>query len=114
MSLVYFILCSYGITQILVFSKIFEGIRPSHHFFHCPTCVGFWVGGVLVFLNPYTELFNYNVSLANFVLLGSLSSATSYALCMSVSDGGIQHEHRFKGDVDAKVETKTRSKMLSW
>jgi hypothetical protein len=52
--------------------------------------------------------------LVNALLLGSLSSATSYALCMLISDGGFQYEHRVKGDVDAKVETKTRSQMLSW
>jgi hypothetical protein len=114
MSLVYFVLCSYGLTQILAFAKIFESIRPKHHFFSCPMCIGFWVGVFLMILNPYTELFTFSVSLVNALLLGSLSSATSYALCMLISDGGFQHEHRIKGDVDAKVETKTRSQMLSW
>jgi len=47
-------------------------------------------------------------------MLGWLSSGTSYALCMLISDGGFQSEYRFKGNVDAKVETKTRSKVLSW
>ena len=114
MSLIYFILCSYGLTQILAFAKIFDSIRPKHHFFSCPMCIGFWVGVFLMILNPYTELFTFSVSLVNALLLGSLSSATSYALCMLISDGGFQHEHRVKGDVDAKVETKTRSQMLSW
>ena len=114
MSFIYFILCSYGLTQILAFAKIFEPIRPRYHFFSCPMCIGFWVGVFLMILNPYTELFTFSVSLVNALLLGSLSSATSYALCMVISDGGFQHEHRFKGDVDAKVETKTRSQMLSW
>jgi hypothetical protein len=114
MSFVYFVVCSYGLTQILAFAKIFDFIRPKHHFFSCPMCIGFWVGVFLMILNPYTELFTFSVSLVNALLLGSLSSATSYALCMVISDGGFQHEHRIKGDVDAKVETKTRSQMLSW
>ena len=114
MSFIYFILCSYGLTQILAFAKIFDPIRPRYHFFSCPMCIGFWVGVFLMILNPYTELFTFSVSLVNALLLGSLSSATSYALCMLISDGGFQHEHRIKGDVDAKVETKTRSQMLSW
>ena len=114
MELVYFILASYGLTQILVFSTIFSKIRPTHHFFHCPMCVGFWSGVLLVLLNPFTELFTFDVTLINLLMLGCLSSGTSYALCMLISDGGFQHEHRIKGDVDAKVETKTRSKMLSW
>ena len=114
MSLIYFVLCSYGITQILAFAKIFDSIRPKHHFFHCPMCIGFWVGVLLVMLNPYTELFTYNVSLVNAFLLGSLSSATSYALCMIITDGGIQLEQRTKGSLDAKVDVATRSKLLSW
>jgi len=114
MSFVYFILCCYGLTQILAFAKIFNPIRPKHYFFSCPMCIGFWVGVFLMILNPYTELFTFSVSLVNALLLGSLSSATSYALCMLISDGGFQHEHRIRGDVDAKVETKTRSQMLSW
>jgi len=114
MSFVYFVVCSYGLTQILAFAKIFDSVRPKHHFFSCPMCIGFWVGVFLMILNPYTELFTFSVSLVNALLLGSLSSATSYALCMVISDGGFQHEHRIKGDVDAKVETKTRSQMLSW
>ncbi len=65
-------------------------------------------------LNPFTELFTFEVSLINALMLGWLSSGTSYALCMLISDGGFQSEYRFKGNVDAKVETKTRSKVLSW
>jgi len=114
MSLIYFILCSYGITQILVFSKIFETLRPKHYFFHCPMCIGFWVGVLLVILNPYTELFTFNIGLVNAFLLGSLSSATSYALCVTLSDGGIRLEHRTSGIVDAKVDVTPRNKLLSW
>ena len=110
--LVYFILCTYGLTQILVFSTLFDKIRPSHHFFHCPMCVGFWSGVFLLLLNPFTELFTFDVSLINAFLLGCLSSGTSYALCMLISDGGFQHEYRTKGNVDAKVETKTSRQVL--
>ena len=110
--LVYFILCAYGLTQILVFSTLFNKIRPSHHFFHCPMCVGFWVGVLLVFLNPFTELFTFDVSLVNAFLLGCLSSGTSYALCMLISDGGFQHEYRVKGNVDTEVETETSRQVL--
>jgi hypothetical protein len=112
MSLIYFILCSYGITQILAFAKVFDLIRPKHHFFSCPMCLGFWAGVFLMILNPYTELFTFKVSLVNALLLGSLSSATSYALCMLISDGGIQLEHRTKGNLDTEVDAKTRNQLL--
>jgi len=110
--LLYFVLSCYGLTQILVFSKLIEPLRPRYHFFHCPMCVGFWVGVLLVFLNPFTELFTFDVSLINSFILGCLSSGTSYALCMLISDGGFQHEYRIKGNVDAKVETKTSRQVL--
>ena len=110
--LVYFILCSYGLTQILVFSTLAEKIRPKHHFFHCPMCVGFWVGVFLLLLNPFTELFPFAVTVVNALLLGWLSSGTSYVLCMRISDGGFQHEYRVGRNVDAKVETKTSRKVL--
>ena len=56
--------------------------------------------------------FTFDVSVVNLLLLGWLSSGTSYALCMLVSDGGFQHEYRVNGNVDAKVETKTSRKVL--
>jgi hypothetical protein len=45
-------------------------------------------------------------------LLGCLSSGASYALCMLISDGGFQHEYRIRRNVDTKVETETRRKVL--
>ena len=75
-------------------------------------CVGFWVGVLLVLLNPFTELFTFDVTLVNSLLLGWLSSGTSYALCMLISDGGFQYEYRVKRDVDTEVDAKTRSKLL--
>ena len=112
MNLLLFILCCYGLTQILVYSTLLSHIRPKHHFFHCPMCVGFWVGALLLFLNPFTELFTFDVTLINSLLLGWLSSGTSYALCMLISDGGFQHEYRVSGDVDKKMETETSRQVL--
>ena len=112
MSLLYFVLAAYGITQILVFSRVLDKVRPSSIFFHCPMCVGFWVGVLLLLLNSFTELFTFDVSLINAVLLGCLSSGTSYALCMLISDGGFQHEYSTRGDVDKEVDAKTRRKVL--
>ena len=51
MDLLYFVLASYGLTFILVYGKIFEDLRPPKDYskkwntlFHCPLCIGFWVG----------------------------------------------------------------------
>jgi len=112
MDLLYFVGCAYGLTQILVFSDVLDKARPAQPFFHCPMCMGFWSGILLLLLNPFTELFTFDVSLVNALLLGCLSSGTSYALCMLISDGGFQHDYRPRGGVDTEVETKTRRKVL--
>ena len=96
MDLVYFILCAFGLTQILVYGTVFNSIRPSKEkcagFFHCPMCVGFWVGVLLYGINPYTELFMFDISVATAFLLGCLSSGTSYVLSTLFGDWGIRNE----------------------
>jgi hypothetical protein len=112
MSFVYFVLCAYGLTQVLAFSSLFDKFRPNHRFFTCPMCLGFWVGVFLLILNPFTELFTFDVSAINAFLLGCLSSGTSYALCMLISDGGFQIENRTNRGVDTKMDVKTRNQLL--
>ena len=70
MDLIYFILCAYGLTQVLTYGTIFSKIRPTQKFFHCPMCIGFWAGVFLFGINQYTELFTFDYNLANFLLLG--------------------------------------------
>ena len=81
-------------TQILVYGKIFDGLRPAEgrlgQLFKCPMCMGFHVGWFLMLLSPFSDLFSFDVGLSNFILLGSLSSATSYVLNMVFSDEGIK------------------------
>jgi hypothetical protein len=50
--------------------------------------------------------------LVNALLLGSLSSGTSYALCMLISDGGFQHEYGTRGNVDTEVDAASSRKVL--
>lgn len=80
MNLVSFALACYGMTMILVYGKIFDKIRPKHHFFKCCLCVGFWVGcfNWLLLNLPF-----------NFFIAGCISSGTSYLLSRLVDDDGI-------------------------
>lgn len=87
--MLWFILACYGLTQILVYGSIFNSIRPKHHFFHCPMCVGFWSGVLICLISPFTELFTFEINLFNLLLCGWISSATSYTLCMVINDEGI-------------------------
>ena len=110
MELVYFILCAYGLTQILVYGTIFNKIRPEHHFFHCPMCVGFWAGVFLFGINGLTELFSFEYNYINAFLLGCLGSGTSYIFNMIFGDNGVKHEYLITRNSE-KVDT-TASKTL--
>ena len=98
MELIYFILCAYGMTSIIVYSHIFKSVRKGIsccsdwlcELFHCPMCIGFWVGMFLCGINDYTELFMFEHTLVNYLLLGCLSSGTSYVLCSLIDDNGLQ------------------------
>ena len=100
MELLYFVLAAYGLTQILVYGDLplLKRLRPNKSsikgygkLFHCPMCMGFHVGWFLMLLSTFTELFNFDVTVTNFFLLGWLSSGTSYVLNMVFGDKGIQH-----------------------
>ena len=90
MELIYFILVSYGITAILVGGFIFNKIRPKWHFFSCSQCMGFWVGILLGILSPYTSLWSFDITVCDIILLGGLSSGTSYILYQIINDSGIR------------------------
>ena len=98
MDLLYFVLCAYGLTQIIVYSSIFRALREDileksewlGKLVNCPMCMGWWVGAFLFGINGLTELFNFEYNIANLLILGCLSSATSYALNVVVSDSGIK------------------------
>ena len=93
MELLYFILCSYGITFIMVYGSIFDSIRPSTgtmgRLFKCPLCVGFWAGVFLWSINGFTELFNFDYNIINPLLLGWLSAGTSYFISSIIEDDGL-------------------------
>lgn len=97
METLHFILACYGMTFILVYGKIFEGLRPKKDYtkkwntlFHCPLCMSFHVGWFLGLLSPYTQLWNFEISIINLFCLACISSGTSYFLSMIVKDDGIQ------------------------
>jgi hypothetical protein len=94
MDLIYFILTAYGLTQILAYGTLFDKVRPPYKFFRCPMCLGFWVGAFLFGINQYTELFTFEYNLVNLLLLGWLSSGTSYVLCTVFGDDGVKYEHK--------------------
>jgi len=105
MDLLYFVLSAYGLTQIITCGSIFDRIRPSKNWlygfgklFHCPMCMGFWTGLFLFGINGYTELFTFEYRIANALILGCLSSGTSYLLSVLVNDFGLKLNHRSENE----------------
>ena len=92
--LTYFILVASGLTQILVYGKVLDKIRPTQgwmgELLSCPMCTGFWSGVFLWVTNGFTTLFNYDFSLLTGLLLGCISSGVSYVFAMVVDDNGFK------------------------
>ena len=103
MEILTFILAAYGLTQILVYGKLFDPWRPKTgtlgKLFGCPMCIGFHVGWILMLLSPYTELFIFDVTPINYFILGFVSSGTSYVLNMLFGDEGLNLAKK-KGEWD--------------
>ena len=89
-------MAAFGLTQILVYGKIFDNYRPDKEdfrgwgeLFHCPMCMGFWVGLFLFLINGFTELFTFDYNIVNAMICGWVSSASSYVLNMLFGDSGL-------------------------
>jgi hypothetical protein len=89
MELLIFILACYGMTMILVYSKIFESIRVKINSYNselmsymikCCMCMGFWVGIFNWFIVPTTF---------NWFTAGCISSGASYFISRLVDDDGM-------------------------
>ena len=100
MTFIWFCLTSYGLTQILVYGKIFDPIRPKSgklgQLLNCTMCTGFWVGLFLWFVKDYTQLFTFDNSVVTGLLLGFAGSAAAYIGNMTFGDDGIKIEHLVK------------------
>lgn len=100
MTFIWFCLVSYGLTQIIVYGKILDPIRPKSgklgQLLSCSMCTGFWVGLFLWFVKDYTQLFTFDNSIVTGLLLGFAGSAAAYIGNMVFGDGGLKFEHVVK------------------
>lgn len=85
-----FLFSCFGLTQILCYSRVLKPIRPSYYFFHCPMCVGFWVGAILCLSNSYIDLFNFGTTVYEVFLHACASSGFCYFMSMIIDDNGIR------------------------
>ena len=96
MTFIWFSLISYGLTQILVYGKILDPIRPKTgklgQLLSCPMCTGFWVGLFLWSVKDYTQLFTFDNSFVTGLLLGFAGSATAYVGNTLFGDEGLKVE----------------------
>lgn len=97
MTFIWFCLISYGLTQILVYGKIFDPIRPKSgklgQLLKCPMCTGFWVGLFLWSVKDYTQLFTFDNSFVTAFLLGCAASASAFLGSMFMGDDGVNINH---------------------
>tara|TARA_Y100001938_G_C7757907_1_gene267167 strand:- start:24 stop:329 length:306 start_codon:yes stop_codon:yes gene_type:complete len=95
---IWFCLISYGLTQILVYGKIFDPIRPKSgklgQLLECPMCTGFWVGLFLWFVKDYTQLFTFDDSIITAFLCACAGSGASYIPNVVFGDAGIKIEKK--------------------
>ena len=96
MTFIWFCLVSYGLTQILVYGKILDPIRPKSgklgQLLECPMCTGFWVGLFLWSVKDYTQLFTFDNSFVTGLLLGFAGSAAAYVGNTLFGDEGLKVE----------------------
>jgi hypothetical protein len=94
MSLVYFCLAAAGLTQILVYGKILDKIRPTQgwmgQLLSCSMCTGFWSGVFLWAVSSQTALFSFDHSFITALLLGCVGSLVSYMADVIVNDDGLK------------------------
>ena len=92
-----FTIACVGMTQIIVYGKIFNKIRPTKGWFgdllKCPMCTGFWSGLFLWAISPFTELFTFDHSLVTAFVLGCYSSIVCYLVSMTINDYGLNIRH---------------------
>lgn len=94
MNLLIFILVCFGLTNILIYGKIFDKIRPDWYLFKCSQCTGFWVGALVNTLFYYLNCDIFADLYIGAFLSGCISSGTSYILDKIVSDSGIQIKNK--------------------
>lgn len=89
MGLIYFILSTYGICSLISIIN-YRYLKKDWRILNCPYCLGFWVGFVLFMLNGYTDLFDFNISIFNALLISCIGGASTYILEVTINDSGIK------------------------
>lgn len=96
MTFIWFSLTTHGLTQLLVYGKIFDPIRPKSgklgQLLECSMCTGFWVGLFLWSVKDYTQLFTFDNSFVTGLLLGFAGSAIAYVGNSLFGDEGLRVE----------------------
>ena len=100
MTFIWLSLITHGLTQILVYGKILDPIRPKSgklgQLLECSMCTGFWVGLFLWSVKDYTQLFTFDNSFVTGLLLGFAGSAAAYVGNTLFGDEGLKIEHLVK------------------
>lgn len=89
LNLLILLLASTGMTMIVVFGKIFDGIRPNNPPWNCTLCMGFYCGIIVNFLMYCIGLSLFLNVIIGCTLAGFISSLVSWVVSSLVDDDGI-------------------------
>lgn len=86
--LICFVLCCYGMTEVICFGSIFDKVRKvlSWKFLKCPLCVGFHVGYINFFLFYLAGIELFPSFFIGWFIFACISSGVSYILSVSFKD----------------------------
>ena len=52
--------------------------------------MGFWIGLKVFLLNGFTDLFTFDITIGNTILMAFIGGASTYILAMIIDDNGIR------------------------
>ena len=89
MDLIYFILSVYGVCGLTAILNR-RYLKRNIKFLNCPFYLGFWVGLKLFLLNGFTDLFTFDITIGNAIIMSFVGGASTYILAMIIDDNGIR------------------------
>lgn len=90
MVLLLFLIASFGATQIALYGRIFDKLRPDTQLFKCSMCMGFWIGILLYWCMAFSGKLITKIMSFDFLIYGFASSGSSYILTTLFNDKGFK------------------------
>ena len=94
MCLIFYILSTYAVSCLITMLNNRYNTKYEIKVLKCPFCLGMWTGLILFLFNDYTNLFTFEVTICNAVLMSLIAGATTYLLMSLVDDNGFKIDRK--------------------